>query len=107
MEKVKSGNDDYIWHSVDLFLDFINIFRRLLVILASKVGCLHGNKTIYQLCGEVLLHSCLISKLCVPNTYLYFGDGREHFNLRVGGGGEQQTVYAIMCVCVCLWILCL
>lgn len=37
VEKFKSGNNDFIWHSVDLFLDFVNIFRRLLVILASKV----------------------------------------------------------------------
>ncbi len=37
VEKYNSGNTDYIWHSIDLFLDFVNIFRRLLVILASKV----------------------------------------------------------------------
>ena len=40
VERFNSGNDDYIWHSIDLFLDFINIFRRLLVILASKVSIL-------------------------------------------------------------------
>lgn len=38
VEKFNSGNTDYIWHSIDLFLDFINIFRRLLVILTSKVA---------------------------------------------------------------------
>ena len=37
VEKFNHGNDDFIWHSLDLFLDFVNIFRRLLVILASKV----------------------------------------------------------------------
>lgn len=36
VEKFNSGNTDYIWHSIDLFLDFINIFRRLLMIMASK-----------------------------------------------------------------------
>ncbi|KAH3826748.1 bax inhibitor 1-like [Dreissena polymorpha] len=36
IEKVRHGDDDYIWQSVDLFLDFINIFRRLMIILASK-----------------------------------------------------------------------
>ncbi|XP_052814618.1 bax inhibitor 1-like [Mya arenaria] len=36
VEKKRSGDDDYIWQSVDLFLDFINIFRRLMIILASK-----------------------------------------------------------------------
>ena len=36
VEKFNHGNDDFVWHSLDLFLDFVNIFRRLLVILASK-----------------------------------------------------------------------
>lgn len=36
VEKRKLGDDDYIWHSVDLFLDFIQIFRKLLIILSSK-----------------------------------------------------------------------
>ncbi|XP_013386111.1 probable Bax inhibitor 1 [Lingula anatina] len=36
VEKRRRGDTDFIWHSVDLFLDFINIFRRLLIILASK-----------------------------------------------------------------------
>lgn len=34
--KKKNGDDDFIWHSVDLFLDFINIFRRLMIILADN-----------------------------------------------------------------------
>ncbi|KAL4217340.1 Bax inhibitor 1 [Mactra antiquata] len=36
IEKARRGDDDYIWHSLDLFIDFINIFRRLLIILANK-----------------------------------------------------------------------
>lgn len=36
VERFNAGNNDYIWHSIDLFLDFVNIFRRLLIILASK-----------------------------------------------------------------------
>jgi len=36
IEKRKNGDDDFIWHSVDLFLDFINIFRRLMIILGNK-----------------------------------------------------------------------
>ncbi|XP_060599498.1 bax inhibitor 1-like [Ruditapes philippinarum] len=36
IEKARRGDDDYIWQSVDLFIDFIQIFRRLLIILASK-----------------------------------------------------------------------
>lgn len=33
VEKHINGDDDYIWHSVDLFLDFIALFRRLIIIL--------------------------------------------------------------------------
>ncbi|KAL8599678.1 hypothetical protein ACOMHN_065606 [Nucella lapillus] len=36
VEKRRLGDDDYIWHSVDLFIDFINIFRKLMIILSSK-----------------------------------------------------------------------
>eukprot|EP00111_Clytia_hemisphaerica_P018580 TCONS_00054944-protein len=34
--KHKNGDNDFLWHSVDLFLDFINIFRRIMIILANK-----------------------------------------------------------------------
>lgn len=37
MEKCRMGNKDAIQHSLDLFYDVINIFRRLLVILMQKV----------------------------------------------------------------------
>jgi FtsH-binding integral membrane protein len=36
IEKRRMGDQDYIWHSVDLFIDFIDIFRRLVIILAQK-----------------------------------------------------------------------
>lgn len=36
IEKKKNGDNDFIWHSVDLFLDFINVFRRLMIILAQN-----------------------------------------------------------------------
>jgi len=36
MEKRRNGDDDYIWHSVDLFIDFMGIFRRILIILMQK-----------------------------------------------------------------------
>ncbi|NXC91835.1 BI1 inhibitor, partial [Cercotrichas coryphoeus] len=39
IEKAESGDKDYIWHCIDLFLDFVNIFRELLMILGmSEVG---------------------------------------------------------------------
>ncbi|CAL1529064.1 unnamed protein product [Lymnaea stagnalis] len=36
VEKRRKGDQDYIWHSVDLFIDAIQIFRTLLIILAKK-----------------------------------------------------------------------
>ncbi|NWQ66693.1 BI1 inhibitor, partial [Neopipo cinnamomea] len=39
IEKAENGDKDYIWHCVDIFLDFVNIFRELLMILGmSEVG---------------------------------------------------------------------
>eukprot|EP00118_Oscarella_pearsei_P024591 m.306369 g.306369 ORF g.306369 m.306369 type:complete len:239 (+) comp41189_c0_seq1:75-791(+) len=36
VEKRRSGDTDFIWHSVDLFIDFVEIFRRILIILAKN-----------------------------------------------------------------------
>lgn len=36
IEKAETGDKDYIWHCVDLFLDFVTIFRKLMVILAMN-----------------------------------------------------------------------
>jgi len=36
IEKRRRSDKDYVWHSVDLFIDFVNIFRYLLIILAQK-----------------------------------------------------------------------
>lgn len=36
IEKADNGHKDYIWHCLTLFLDFISIFRRLLIILSKK-----------------------------------------------------------------------
>ncbi|XP_067385579.1 bax inhibitor 1 [Emydura macquarii macquarii] len=36
IEKAESGDKDYIWHCVDLFLDFINLFRQLMVLLGMN-----------------------------------------------------------------------
>lgn len=44
IEKKRNGDNDFIWHSVDLFLDFINIFRRILIILSNKEEKKRKNK---------------------------------------------------------------
>ncbi|KAF3826262.1 hypothetical protein GH733_006376 [Mirounga leonina] len=36
IEKAENGDKDYIWHCVDLFLDFITLFRKLMMILAMN-----------------------------------------------------------------------
>ncbi|MBZ3875467.1 Bax inhibitor 1 [Sciurus carolinensis] len=36
IEKAGNGNKDYVWHCVDLFLDFLTLFRKLTMILAMN-----------------------------------------------------------------------
>lgn len=36
VEKCRRGDNDYIWHCCDLFIDFVQIFRYLMIILANK-----------------------------------------------------------------------
>lgn len=36
VEKKARGDSDFIWHSVDLFIDFVIIFKDLLIILTNK-----------------------------------------------------------------------
>uniref|UniRef100_A0A915DWS1 Uncharacterized protein n=1 Tax=Ditylenchus dipsaci TaxID=166011 RepID=A0A915DWS1_9BILA len=35
-EKRRRGDTDYIWHAVMLFIDFVNIFRYILILLKEK-----------------------------------------------------------------------
>ena len=37
IEKKRRGDGDYIAHSVDLFIDFIQVFRKVIIILTQKV----------------------------------------------------------------------
>jgi len=36
LEKVSAGSTDFVWHAVELFLDFINIFVRIVVLLLES-----------------------------------------------------------------------
>ncbi|XP_069762448.1 probable Bax inhibitor 1 isoform X2 [Narcine bancroftii] len=36
IEKAEHGDKDYIWHCVDLFMDFIAVFRKLMLILSMN-----------------------------------------------------------------------
>ncbi len=37
IEKHRRGDRDYIMHSLDLFIDFMQIFRKILILLMQKV----------------------------------------------------------------------
>ena len=37
IEKKRRGDGDFIGHSVELFIDFIQVFRKVIIILTSKV----------------------------------------------------------------------
>lgn len=36
IEKRRRGDEDFIWHALDLFLDLIQVFRHLVMIMAKK-----------------------------------------------------------------------
>ena len=36
IDRFERGDHDYVWHALDLFIDFIDIFRRILIILSKK-----------------------------------------------------------------------
>lgn len=44
IEKCRLGDRDFILHSVDLFVDLLGIFRRLVIILAQKEQCQQKKK---------------------------------------------------------------
>lgn len=55
VEKRRAGSRDFVTHALDLFIDFIGIFRRLLVILTQKVS--------YVLCSTIVSASILYGEL--------------------------------------------
>ena len=38
IEKRRRGDKDFIAHSLDLFIDFMQVFRKVLVLLMQKVS---------------------------------------------------------------------
>ena len=37
IRKARNGDKDFIAHSLDLFIDFVQIFRKVLILLMQKV----------------------------------------------------------------------
>ena len=56
IEKRRHGNKDFVTHALDLFIDFIGIFKRLLIILSQKVSVI-TQIVHYNVRVEVLLAS--------------------------------------------------
>lgn len=36
LEKRRMGDEDYVWHAILLFIDFVDVFRHLVIILTQK-----------------------------------------------------------------------
>lgn len=59
IEKRRMGSKDFVQHALELFIDFIGMFRRLLIILSQKVWIFKTPIQINFLCQPVglsLLH---------------------------------------------------
>lgn len=61
IEKRRHGDKDFISHSVDLFVDLLGIFRRLVIILIQKVSS-HFSMIAYEKC-KYATSSVLVSIL--------------------------------------------
>jgi len=42
IEKKRRGDGDFIGHSLDLFIDFMQVFRKILILLMQKVNINYG-----------------------------------------------------------------
>ena len=38
IRKARNGDKDFIAHSLDLFIDFVQVFRKVLILLMQKVN---------------------------------------------------------------------
>lgn len=65
IEKCRLGDRDFILHSVDLFVDLLGIFRRLVIILAQKVSIYFVN---YIIILSAVLYVCYLFILYLLNV---------------------------------------
>jgi len=44
IEKARRGDKDFVAHSLDLFIDFVQVFRKVLILLMQKEQKQDNNK---------------------------------------------------------------
>ena len=68
MEKRRRGDKDFIAHSLDLFIDFMQVFRKVLILLMQKVSNITKVQFFEKKCAKKARCS-EISRIC-PMTQL-------------------------------------
>ena len=63
--QARRGDKDFIAHSLDLFIDFVQIFRKVLILLMQKVRDSLGYLPTYRTVPRYLL-PFLLEKLVLP-----------------------------------------
>ena len=51
IRKARNGDKDFIAHSLDLFIDFVQVFRKVLILLMQKV--VNSVKIVWKLKGSM------------------------------------------------------
>ena len=62
IEKKRRGDGDFIGHSLDLFIDFMQVFRKILILLMQKVNINYGKFSGHAIvCNLTLIEYLYIS----------------------------------------------
>uniref|UniRef100_A0A336MGK1 PAX-interacting protein 1 n=1 Tax=Culicoides sonorensis TaxID=179676 RepID=A0A336MGK1_CULSO len=93
MEKCRMGNKDAIQHSLDLFYDVVNIFRKLLVILMQKsaLAILSDGESSFSLFSGITIIGtdvCQIQYIKFPNEHHV---EHRHAAIRVDSNGDKKS----------------
>ena len=76
IEKRRRGDKDAIRHSLDLFIDFIQLFRKILILLMQKVSCIFISLAggVQARCSVVKYHLKVSSVARLPERCKTFFD---------------------------------
>ena len=85
IRKAKNGDKDFIAHSLDLFIDFVQVFRKVLILLMQKVRktSIHFKQitSVYlflrlkesrRVSSKHIIFEILTGSLFLPIMYYYF-----------------------------------